>query len=271
MSRFFAISAVALCVAQAPNALAAETPPAYHVTKTVTLGSPERWDYLVFDPSTHDVYVSHGDRVSVVDGRTGAIVGTVDGLPGGPHGFGISAAAGKGYTPDREAKVAAAFDLKTLKVVKRIPVDEDADAVAFDPASGHVFVIDGDPSRITVIDPRTDSALATIDVGIGKLEYAVAGGNGKLYVNGAEKKEIVRVDTKTNAVDAGGTTFMVSEPTDKTAPDYATNKKAYDDFKAQADKEPLAIKLADSVGHVRVATNASHSASSVVLLMTGRK
>ena len=62
---------------------------------------------------------------------------------------------------------------------------------------------------------------------------------------------------KANAVDAGGTAFMVSEPTDKTAPDYATNKKAYDDFKAQADKEPLAIKLADSVGHVRVATNAS--------------
>jgi Amt family ammonium transporter len=62
---------------------------------------------------------------------------------------------------------------------------------------------------------------------------------------------------KTNAVDAGGTAFMVSEPSDKTAPDYATNKKAFDDFKAQADKEPLAIKLADSVGHVRVATNAS--------------
>jgi Amt family ammonium transporter len=62
---------------------------------------------------------------------------------------------------------------------------------------------------------------------------------------------------KTNAVDAGGTSFMVSEPTDKTAPDYAANKKAFDDFKALADKEPLAIKLADSVGHVRVATNAS--------------
>jgi len=62
---------------------------------------------------------------------------------------------------------------------------------------------------------------------------------------------------KSNAVDAGGTAFMVSEPTDKTAPDYAANKKAFDDFKAQADKEPLALKLADSVGHVRVATNAS--------------
>jgi DNA-binding beta-propeller fold protein YncE len=86
--------------------------------------------------------------------------------------------------------------------VKRIPVDEDADAVAYDSSSGHVFVIDGDPSKITVIDPKTDAALTTINVGIGKLEYAAAGGNGKLYVNGADKKEIVRIDTKTNTVDA---------------------------------------------------------------------
>ena len=49
--------------------------------------------------------------------------------------------------------------------------------------------------------------------------------------------------------------LFVPEPTDKTAPDYAQNKKAFDDYQAQAAKEPLAVKLADSVGHVRVATN----------------
>src|SRR6202522_4266395 len=57
------------------------------------------------------------------------------------------------------------------------------------------------------------------------------------------------------AVDAGGNSFVVSEPTDKTAPDYSKNKKDFDDYQAQAAKEPLAVKLADSVGHVRVATN----------------
>jgi len=60
---------------------------------------------------------------------------------------------------------------------------------------------------------------------------------------------------KTTAVDAAGNPFVVPEPTDKTAPDYAANKKAFDDYQAQATKEPLAVKLADSVGHVRVATN----------------
>src|ERR1700729_351951 len=60
---------------------------------------------------------------------------------------------------------------------------------------------------------------------------------------------------KTTAVDAAGNPFVVAEPTDKSAPDYAANKKAYDDYQAQVAKEPLAVKLADSVGHVRVATN----------------
>src|SRR5207344_2590886 len=60
---------------------------------------------------------------------------------------------------------------------------------------------------------------------------------------------------KTNAVDAGGNAFVVPEPTDKADPDYATKKKAFDEYKAQSEKEPLAMKLADSVGHVRIATN----------------
>src|SRR5229473_6918389 len=62
---------------------------------------------------------------------------------------------------------------------------------------------------------------------------------------------------KTNAVDAGGNSFVVTEPTDKSAPDYADKKKAYDEYQAQLAKEPLAAKLADAVGHTRIATNFS--------------
>ncbi len=62
---------------------------------------------------------------------------------------------------------------------------------------------------------------------------------------------------KTSTFDAGGNSFVVTEPTDKTAPDYGKNKRAFDDYQAQAAKEPLAMKLADDVGHLRVATNFS--------------
>src|SRR5216684_9271263 len=60
---------------------------------------------------------------------------------------------------------------------------------------------------------------------------------------------------KAAVVDAAGNPFVVAEPTDKTAPDYQEKKKAFEEYQAQAAKEPLAVKLADTVGHVRVATN----------------
>src|SRR5262249_57912520 len=61
--------------------------------------------------------------------------------------------------------------------------------------------------------------------------------------------------TAASARDAAGNACVVSEPTDKTAPDYADKLKAYQEYTDQAAKEPLAVKLADSVGHVRIATN----------------
>jgi YVTN family beta-propeller protein len=173
----------------------------YKVTKAVPLGAPERWDYVVFDRAGKRVYVGHADHVSVVDGITGAVVGDALVKSGGTHGVAISTATGKGYTDDGVAGVVIAFDLKTLKPLKRIPGHEDADGVTLDPVTGHVFVVNGDSKSLTVIDPKTDTVVATIDAG-GGLEYAVAPGDGKVYVNGAEKGELLRINAHTNQIDA---------------------------------------------------------------------
>jgi ammonium transporter, Amt family len=62
---------------------------------------------------------------------------------------------------------------------------------------------------------------------------------------------------RTAATDAAGNPVVVAEPTDKTSPDYAKAKQDYDAYQAQAAKEPLALKVADSVGHLKVGTNFS--------------
>jgi YVTN family beta-propeller protein len=174
-------------------------PQFYRLTKTVPLGAPDRWDYVVFDSASERVYVAHGDRVTVVDSNTGLLIGNVASMPGGTHG--VAFAAGKGYTDDGKAGLVTVFDPSTLKPIKTVKAEPDADGLVYDPASGHVFVIDGDSGKLTVIDPKTDSIVATIDAG-GGLEFGVSGGNGKFYVDGAEKNEVVRIDTATNTVDA---------------------------------------------------------------------
>jgi YVTN family beta-propeller protein len=179
----------------------AEDKPLYTITKTISIGAPDRWDLLTFDAESHRVYIAHGDRVTVVDGQSGDLIGNIEGYSGGTHGVAIVPGSGRGYTDDGQAGVAASFDLETLQPLKTIKADADADAVIFDPATGHIFVIDSDPGKVTVIDPKTDMVIATLDGG-GKLELGAADGTGKIYVNGEEKQEIVRVDTRTNQIDA---------------------------------------------------------------------
>jgi ammonium transporter, Amt family len=58
----------------------------------------------------------------------------------------------------------------------------------------------------------------------------------------------------TDAQSAGGDAFIISEP-DAKDPEYSKKKEAYDEFKEMADKEPLAVKLADFVGQNRIAIN----------------
>ncbi|MGC1778961.1 MAG: hypothetical protein WBB34_13510 [Xanthobacteraceae bacterium] len=166
MKRFATTFVTAAIALLAPYASATAAPAAeqsaYHITKVVPLGAPDRWDYVVFDTESRRVYVAHGDRVTVADGSSGAIIGAVEGMPGGTHGIAVSHATGEGYTDDGKAGVAAAFDLKTLKVVKRIKTEIDADGIVFDPASGHVFVIDGDSGKVTIIDPKIDAVVLSV-------------------------------------------------------------------------------------------------------------
>src|SRR6201996_9599561 len=181
------IIAAALALAGGPSAYAqgatdaAASTASYRLVNSVSLGAPDRWDYVVYDAPSHRVYVAHSDRISVVDAQAGKLIGEVTGVSG-THGVGIS--NGKGYTDDGEAGQAIVFDPQTLKVIKRIPARKDADGIAVDSRSGHVFVVDGDSQTVTVIDAKTDTVLANIDAG-GGLEYAVSGDDGKIYVNGA--------------------------------------------------------------------------------------
>ena len=191
-------SAAAILVAGAAPSV---PKPDYALVKTVPLGTPDRWDYVVADSAASRVYIAHGDRVAVLDARTGTITGEVAGMPGGTHGIAVSRATGQGFTDDGENGVAAAFDLKTLKVLSRIPVADDADGIVEDAATGRIFVVEGDPGTITVIDPKTDSAIATIRAGE-KMEYLASDHAGNVFVAGEAHGDLLKLDARTATIAA---------------------------------------------------------------------
>ena len=181
-------------------AFAADRPaPAYRLTKTVSLGPGTRWDFVVFDPASKRVYVAHGDHVTVVDDNTAKVIGQIGTFPGSTHGTAIAPEAKLGYTDDGKAGTAIAFNLRTFKALKHIRAAPDADAIIYEPVTRHVYVINGGSGSITVIDPKTDKAIATIEIGAG-LEPGVPDGRGALFVNGVERHEILKIDARTNKV-----------------------------------------------------------------------
>lgn len=193
------------------GAIAAAPAPTYTLSMSVLLGAPDRWDYVVFDGATDRVYVAHSDKLAVIDARTEKLVGEVQGISGGTHGTAVSLRTGQGFTDDGRSGKAVAFDLKTLRIAKEIPANVDADALALDPVTGHLFVVEGDPAALTVIDPKTDAPIATIKAGE-KLEYAVADGHGSIYVAGNANGDVLKIDARSNQIAARWATPGCTSP-----------------------------------------------------------
>lgn len=180
------------------QAVAADTAVHYRLVKSVPLGSPDHWDLLHYDPPTHRVFVTHQTEVTVVDGRSGVVIGRLPGI-GGAHG--VDLGAGKGFADNGERGSLTIFDPATLKPLGEVKADADADDVVYDPASRRVFVMNGDPQDASAIDAADGRPIATLALG-GKPESAVVDGAGKLYVNIKDQRQLVRIDTRSVRIDA---------------------------------------------------------------------
>ena len=185
-------------------------PPSYRVTHTYTLGGDGSWDYIVPDPPNHRLFIARQNRVMVVDEDSGTLLGEVTGIQGA-HGTAMAAATGHGFATSGNDQSVVMFDLKTFKVLGRIPAAEDADAIIYDSASNRVFTFNGDAHSSTVIDPRAGTLITNIPLG-GKPEYGASAGDGKVYANLTDTSEVVEIDAKTATVARRWSTAPCKQP-----------------------------------------------------------
>jgi DNA-binding beta-propeller fold protein YncE len=178
--------------------LLAQSSSSYRITHSYTLGGDGGWDYIVPDPPNHRLFIGRQNRVMVVDEDNGTLIGEVTGIKGA-HGTAVADAAGHGFATSGNDQSVVMFDLKTFKVLGRIPAAEDADAIIYDSASNRVFTFNGDAHSSTVIDPGAGTLITNIPLG-GKPEYGVSAGDGKVYANLTDTNEVVEIDAKTATV-----------------------------------------------------------------------
>jgi DNA-binding beta-propeller fold protein YncE len=152
------------------------------------------WDYASFDPALGRVFVAHGDTILAIDPGPGSVNGK---FAEAARSHAVLPIPGTGLllTTNSGDDSARLINAKTGALEASIPTAKGPDGAAWDPATKHAFVMDGRAGEATIIDPASKKAVGSVPVG-GSLEFPVADGKGKLFINVEDKGEIAVVDTR---------------------------------------------------------------------------
>ena len=170
--------------AKAPPAKVAAAPaaPQLAVLQRWTVGGDDGWDYLSFDPTTKQLFVSRHSRVDVISVDTGTVVGSIPNTQG-VHGIAIANTLRRGFTSNGTANSVTVFDLDNLHVIKIVDIPaRNPDAILFDRESAQVFTFNGSSNDVTVLDANDLSVTARVTLP-DKPEFAVNDGEGHVFVN----------------------------------------------------------------------------------------
>ena len=140
---------------------------------------------------------------------------------------------------------AAIFEGTTGQITATLTVGTKPDAIAFDPATKTIWVMNPGSGDISVIDPVAAKVIDTVAVG-GSLELGAADGEGRLYVNVEGKNDVAVIDTRSRKLitrfalaDCDGPTGLAYAPDAKLILSACKNGVATRFFRSR----PLALVL----------------------------
>jgi outer membrane protein assembly factor BamB len=190
----------------------------YKVLKTAKVGGEGGTDYIYADPVGRRLYITRNQlaarpatdttpAVAAVEGRltifdldTLEPVGVIPGVAG--NGATVCPKTGHGFTSDHPQP--SMFDVKTMKLIKRIevPAGFQADGIYCDTFNDRVYIGSHPTKSLMVVDAMDGTVLGNVDLG-GTPEQTVADGKGTVYQVLQERPgSVAVVDVKTMKVTA---------------------------------------------------------------------
>ncbi len=166
--------------------------PGYHVIKTYKLGGEGGWDYLNLDSSSRRLYISRATHVIVIDADSGKPVGDIPDTPG-VHGIALAPELGRGFVSNGREGTVTIFNIQTLKLIAKVKVGDNPDAILYDPATKRVFTFNGKSHDSTALDAAKGTVLGTIKLE-GKPEFAASDGKGEIFVNIEDESQLDAID-----------------------------------------------------------------------------
>jgi DNA-binding beta-propeller fold protein YncE len=179
------------------NAVVAEVQ--YRFLKEIPVAGEGGWDYLSIDSAARRLYVTHANRIVVIDVEKDSVAGEIGDTPG-VHGFALAPELGRGFSSNGKEAKASIVDLKSLKTIMKVPTGENPDAILYEPQRQEVYAFNGRGHSATVFEGKTGKVITTISLS-GKPEFAVADSRaGFVYCNIEDKGEIAVIETQTHQV-----------------------------------------------------------------------
>src|SRR5438067_2394131 len=102
-------------------AFASQLHAAYHAVRHITIGGGGGWDYLTVDSASRQLFVSHSDRVEVVDIDHQKVVGTIP-KTDGVHGITVAPDLHRGFVSNGRPGTMTIFDLDKLTTIAEVKV-----------------------------------------------------------------------------------------------------------------------------------------------------
>ncbi len=173
------------------------------VTNTFHIGGEGGWDYVTVDAAHHRFFVTRSTHTMAIDENTGKVLADIPGEIRS-HGIALVPKLGRGFITDGGGSGAIfVFDMNTYKVLGRISTMPDSDGIIYDPGTDLVLAVSGDGNALMAfhpgIDPGNGKVGPPIELG-GSPEFLAADGNGKAYINLADKGLIAVVDLRARKV-----------------------------------------------------------------------
>jgi len=199
----WALAACLACSAPiGPGSSGRASVPGYRVVRDVGLpGDTSRWDYQVYDPGSHRLYIAHlgASQVVVFDTQRQRVAGVVDGVDQ-VHGLVLAPDLGRLFASATGRNQVAVIDTARLEVIATAPTGNYPDGLAYVPDAGKVYVSNEQDSADTVLDARSNHVLRQVPIGgdIGNTQYDPA--TRRVYVASGSDNRLVVIDPSTDAV-----------------------------------------------------------------------
>jgi DNA-binding beta-propeller fold protein YncE len=172
-------------------------PQSYSIVEEIR-GADGGWDLASVDPAGRRLYVARSDAIMAVDLATGRVTDKLLPAQRGHAAFAIPGTH-DAISTNGASDSAILFDGRTGRVRSTIATGKKPDAVAYDPLTRTLWVMNAGDGTISIVDPVKAAVIGTVQVG-GSLELGAADGKGLLYVNVEDRNEVAVVDTRRRSV-----------------------------------------------------------------------